>query len=465
MRLLVELGYRSLLMLRLDVDGEPFGLIEIYDERRRRFEPGEIRLCSALAGEAGAMIARTRMSERLEEAYFATLGALAAALEAKDAYTNDHASQIAELAGAVCERLGIPAGEARIIRLGALLHDIGKIGIPEAILRKPGPLSAEEMARMQEHPDIGARILEPVPYFADLVPLVRSSHERWDGGGYPDGLGGPAIPLGSRVIAVCDAFHAMIEDRVYRKALSVEGAVAEIERCSGTPVRSGAARRRWWRSSARPAPAGSPAAASCASPSAPASSRYAVAGSGMSLVRSTISAASAAASWPAPARKSTLWTPIGPIRKPASRAPIGVPATLMLTVMANARPCSSGGSARWRIANIEITKGAVARPAMPMQTIPTSRLGANGSTSSGRPPSAAKADRVSARPIPSGGARRTAARRRSTRPTAPPTSSPRRPASGRAAPAPRRAGRSSARRSRCPRPSSAPSWRAAPGAR
>jgi putative nucleotidyltransferase with HDIG domain len=234
MRLLVELGYRSLLMLRLDVDGEPFGLIEIYDERRRRFAPGEIRLCSALAGEAGAMIARTRMSERLEEAYFATLGALAAALEAKDAYTNDHASQIAELAGAVCERLGIPAGEARIIRLGALLHDIGKIGIPEAILRKPGPLSAEEMARMQEHPDIGARILEPVPYFADLVPLVRSSHERWDGGGYPDGLGGPAIPLGSRVIAVCDAFHAMIEDRVYRKALSVEGAVTEIERCSGT---------------------------------------------------------------------------------------------------------------------------------------------------------------------------------------------------------------------------------------
>ena len=234
MRLLVELGYRSLLMLRLDVDGEPFGLIEIYDERRRRFEPGEIRLCSALAGEAGAMIARTRMSERLEEAYFATLGALAAALEAKDAYTNDHASQIAELAGAVCERLGIPAVEARIIRLGALLHDIGKIGIPEAILRKPGPLSAEEMARMQEHPDIGARILEPVPYFADLVPLVRSSHERWDGGGYPDGLGGPAIPLGSRVIAVCDAFHAMIEDRVYRKALSVEGAVAEIERCSGS---------------------------------------------------------------------------------------------------------------------------------------------------------------------------------------------------------------------------------------
>ena len=166
------------------------------------------------------MIARTRMSERLEEAYFATLGALAAALEAKDAYTNDHASQIAELAGAVCERLGIPAVEARIIRLGALLHDIGKIGIPEAILRKPGPLSAEEMARMQEHPDIGARILEPVPYFADLVPLVRSSHERFDGSGYPDGLAGEEIPLPARIVFLCDAFNAMTSRRAYAGRLS-----------------------------------------------------------------------------------------------------------------------------------------------------------------------------------------------------------------------------------------------------
>ena len=114
------------------------------------------------------MIARTRMSERLEEAYFATLGALAAALEAKDAYTNDHASQIADLAGAVCERLEIPAVEARIIRLGALLHDIGKIGIPEAILRKPGPLTAEEMARScrstrhrRPHPRAGPLLRRP----------------------------------------------------------------------------------------------------------------------------------------------------------------------------------------------------------------------------------------------------------------------------------------------------------------
>ena len=233
-RFLEEAGFGASMMVPLVMDGAAAGLIELFDVRERVFDADDRRFCRLLADQAGIVLGAVRMADRLEEQHLATVGALAAALEAKDAYTNDHASQIAELAGAVCERLGIPAGEARIVRLGALLHDIGKIGIPEAILRKPGPLSAEEMARMQEHPDIGARILEPVPYFADLVPLVRSSHERWDGGGYPDGLGGPAIPLGSRVIAVCDAFHAMIEDRVYRKALSVEGAVAEIERCSGT---------------------------------------------------------------------------------------------------------------------------------------------------------------------------------------------------------------------------------------
>ncbi|MGN6380113.1 MAG: HD domain-containing phosphohydrolase [Gaiellales bacterium] len=233
-RWLVELGYRSLLMLALPVDDDPYALIEIYDRTTRVFAETEVRLCQALAVEAGRVVARARMQERLEDAYFATLGTLAAALEAKDAYTNDHASQIADLAGAVCDQLDIAPAEARIVRLGALLHDIGKIGVPEAILRKDGPLDDEEWAIMHEHPTIGARILEPVPYFAELVPLVSASHERYDGRGYPDRLAGDEIPLGSRVIAVCDAFHAMTEDRVYRKAMPVRDAIAEIARCSGS---------------------------------------------------------------------------------------------------------------------------------------------------------------------------------------------------------------------------------------
>jgi len=233
-RWLMELGYRSLLMLSLTVESAPYALIEIYDERPRPFTDGELRLASALTAEAGTMVTRARMAERLEDAYFATLGTLAAALEAKDAYTNDHASQIADLAGGVCAQLELNHSDTRIIKLGALLHDIGKIGIPEAILRKPGSLTGAEIAVMQQHPDIGARILQPVPFFAELVPLVRSSHERWDGRGYPDGLRGDEIPLGSRVIAVCDAFHAMTEDRVYRKALTLENALHEIDRCAGT---------------------------------------------------------------------------------------------------------------------------------------------------------------------------------------------------------------------------------------
>ena len=233
-RWLIELGFRSLMMLPLPVEDEPYALIEIYDRTTRVFADAEVRLCQALALEAGRVVAHARLQERLEDAYFATLGTLAAALEAKDAYTNDHASQIAELAGAVCEHLEIPPGETRLIRLGALLHDVGKIGIPEAILHKPGPLADDEWAVMQEHPRIGARILEPVPYFADLVPLVAASHERMDGRGYPLGLRGEQIPLGARVIAVCDAFHAMTEDRVYRQALPVDQALTEIERCAGT---------------------------------------------------------------------------------------------------------------------------------------------------------------------------------------------------------------------------------------
>jgi putative nucleotidyltransferase with HDIG domain len=229
-----QFGYRSLLMFSLAVEDEPYALIEIYDTRTRSFGGVEVRLCRALAAEAGKVVAQTRMAERLEQAYFATLGALAAALEAKDAYTNDHAIEIAELAGAVCEQLRIAPADARLIRLGALLHDIGKIGIPESILRKPGPLTPDESTVMQRHPQIGARILEPVPHFAQLVPLVRASHERYDGAGYPDGLVADGIPLGSRVIGVCDAFHAMTEDRVYRKAMAPVEAIAEIERCSGT---------------------------------------------------------------------------------------------------------------------------------------------------------------------------------------------------------------------------------------
>ena len=120
------------------------------------------------------------------------------------------------------------------IELGALLHDIGKIRIPESVLDKRSALDDEEWALMRTHPVAGERILAPIEALANVVPIVRSSHERWDGGGYPDGLSGEAIPIGARIVAVCDAFRAMVEPRPYRPALDLEAARAELDRCSGT---------------------------------------------------------------------------------------------------------------------------------------------------------------------------------------------------------------------------------------
>src|SRR6266568_694117 len=168
-----------------------------------------------------------------EESYVATIGALAATLDAKDRYTEEHSRATAELAVNVGKRLHLPADQLRLLEYGALLHDIGKIGIPGYILQKPGALTPEEFAIMREHPVIGERILASVPFLAPLGPIVRAEHERWNGTGYPDGLKGEEIPIEARIIHACDAFHAMASDRSYRKALPLDEIVAEFRKETG----------------------------------------------------------------------------------------------------------------------------------------------------------------------------------------------------------------------------------------
>jgi putative nucleotidyltransferase with HDIG domain len=231
---LEKMGFGASLQAPLVVHGQARGLIELFDRSRRVFTADEMQFCRLLADQAGIVLGTTRLAEKLEEQHVATVAALAAALEAKDAYTAGHAHTIADFAVAVGEELGLGARQLRAVRMGALLHDVGKIGIPESILNKPGPLTDEEFTVMKQHTVIGADIIAGIPGMAEVVGLVRSSHERWDGRGYPDGLAGREIPLGACVIAVCDAYHAMTEDRVYRKALSVEAALTELRRCSGT---------------------------------------------------------------------------------------------------------------------------------------------------------------------------------------------------------------------------------------
>jgi HD-GYP domain-containing protein (c-di-GMP phosphodiesterase class II) len=163
----------------------------------------------------------------------AIVRSLAAAVDVRDGYTHTHSNLVSELSAAVARRFGLPASEVGRVRVGALLHDVGKIGIPDAILTKAGGLSPEEWEFIQQHPVLGKQILEQAPELTDISPLVLHHQERFDGTGYPGKLAGDDIPLGARIIAAADAYHAIISDRPYRSRRSHSDAVRELSRCSG----------------------------------------------------------------------------------------------------------------------------------------------------------------------------------------------------------------------------------------
>jgi HD-GYP domain-containing protein (c-di-GMP phosphodiesterase class II) len=187
-----------------------------------------------------ALFARER-TQRLEgtltlgQADRGTAMLLVDVIEGDDQYTGSHSRSVVGLSVAVAERLGLNAQQRQEVEFGALLHDVGKIRVPKAILHKPGPLDPEEWREMQRHTAYGEAMLRPLGgVLSRVARLVRASHERWDGKGYPDGLAGEAIPVESRIISVCDAWSAMTTDRPYRKAMSVELAATELRRCAGS---------------------------------------------------------------------------------------------------------------------------------------------------------------------------------------------------------------------------------------
>lgn len=211
-----------------------WGVLDLHSNRPDAFDADDVRLVQAIADRVGAALRSARLYGQLEAAYLETAEALVAALEAKDLYTADHSRSIAEDADAVGRVLGLGAAELRMLRFGAAFHDIGKLGIPESILTKPGALTVAERARIEQHTIIGDQILAPIAFLGEARPLVRHGHERWDGAGYPDGLAGEQIPLGARIIFACDAWDAMTTDRPYRAALTQADAAAELLRCAGT---------------------------------------------------------------------------------------------------------------------------------------------------------------------------------------------------------------------------------------
>jgi putative nucleotidyltransferase with HDIG domain len=229
----------SELSLPIVVAGSNWGVLNLEQLEPGSFDEEDLLLAHVIAGQIGAAIHRCQLVGELEDAFLTTIGVISDAVEMQDSYTANHANEVADLAVRVGERLGFSGVELDRLRYGALLHDVGKIGIPAEILRKPGPLTAAERERMDEHTAIGARMLERIPFLAPVAPLVRSAHERHDGGGYPDGLAGEQIPPGAMVIATCDAFHAMTSDRSFRKAMSVAAAEAEVREHAGTQFEPG----------------------------------------------------------------------------------------------------------------------------------------------------------------------------------------------------------------------------------
>jgi HD-GYP domain-containing protein (c-di-GMP phosphodiesterase class II) len=218
----------------LTLDGGRLGCIVIGAPDGTEFSERQLRLLAGIAHQAKLALTNAGNFQSLEKTFIETVEALANALEANDEYTSSHARWITDLSLKVGQGLGLDGRALKRLELGALFHDIGKIGIPEAILSKPGPLTDDERLIVEKHPELGERIIAPIDRLEEVRPIVRHCHERFDGTGYPDRRAGADIPIESRIILVCDAYHAMTTDRPYRKRLPREEAIRRLEESAGT---------------------------------------------------------------------------------------------------------------------------------------------------------------------------------------------------------------------------------------
>ena len=229
---------RTLCLVPLRLGDRILGLLmlgEVRNEEREPFTPEKIHLARSIGDQAASTLNRAELFIELEESYLQTVFALANAVDAKDTYTANHAQQLTAMALAVGREMGLSPREMEDLRYGAILHDIGKIGIPDAILQKPASLDEEEWKWMRQHPEIGARILAPIPRLSGASRIVRHHHERFDGTGYPDRLSGDTIPLVARILTVVDAYNAILDAREYKPARSQAEAIAELKQRAVAP--------------------------------------------------------------------------------------------------------------------------------------------------------------------------------------------------------------------------------------
>ncbi|MFQ5473453.1 MAG: HD-GYP domain-containing protein, partial [Dehalococcoidia bacterium] len=226
-------GYVSAAAVPLELDTDVVGALVICYPEERKFSADELSRLERLAHQTELAIQSVKQRESLSRFAFDTALALTEAIESRDPYTGGHCRRLADHAGAVASKLVLPPKEIEVVRLGAALHDMGKIVVPDAILKKPGRLTPEEYAIVKQHCYSGGQICKRVGFLMNAYPIVYHHHERWDGQGYPDGLKGEKIPLGARIVAVMDAFDAMTTDRPYRAAMTFEEAISIIKDGAG----------------------------------------------------------------------------------------------------------------------------------------------------------------------------------------------------------------------------------------
>jgi HD-GYP domain-containing protein (c-di-GMP phosphodiesterase class II) len=225
---------RNMICVPVKIKGRTIGVLQAVNKKNQgRFSKGDLEDFSSLANQVAIAIENANLYKELKDTFLSTAGALSDTIEAKDTYTGGHTQRVMEYSLAIGWSLGLSPEEMENLKLAAILHDIGKIGVDDQVLRKQGRLNEEEKRKMQQHTIIGPRIVKRVRQLHSIIPGIRHHHEMYDGSGYPDGVKGDEIPLMARIIAVADTFDAMTSDRPYRKGLDMESALREIQKFSG----------------------------------------------------------------------------------------------------------------------------------------------------------------------------------------------------------------------------------------
>ncbi len=227
-------GCRSRLLIPLIVKGRGIGVLTVGSNRPAAFTPTDISTLEKLSTQLGVALENARLVEDLEGLFLGTLRSLSEAIDAKSPWTRGHSERVTEYALKIASEMGLEGKELKVLERAGLLHDIGKLGTYEYILEKPDKLTEEEIKIINQHPEKGVEILEPIRQLKEILPVIKSHHEYYDGSGYPTGLKGEKIPLMSRILTVADTVDAMGADRPYRKGMPMEEIIDELKRCSGT---------------------------------------------------------------------------------------------------------------------------------------------------------------------------------------------------------------------------------------